>query len=340
MKRKTGFTLVELLVVIAIIGVLVAMLLPAVQAAREAARRSSCGNNLKQLGLALHNYHDIHKGLPFIRVRTNSSPPDAWNTNNINWLARILNQMEQGPLYERIDWTLWPGNSHANHAVVRQTLIESYRCPSDPGKGNFPWTDPTGVKRTGPQPTIGDAPTNYVACIGHDSQIQTRPNSARGWAAEGQYRSATDKGGNTGLVDFLDGTSNTLAISECLIGFPQINANSSFNTAPDSVTATNNGCPTTPIAGTGASGACRGGTWFRGYESETMAFTTLMTPNSKLWDCGSNSNDTLFAARSAHRGGVQVTLGDASTRFVADSVDWNVWKFVGGMKDGQAVQMP
>jgi prepilin-type N-terminal cleavage/methylation domain-containing protein len=340
MSRKRGFTLVELLVVIAIIGVLVALLLPAVQAAREAARRSSCGNNLKQIGLALHNYHDIYKSLPFARIRQAApDPPGSWNTSNINWQARILAQMEQGPLFERTDWRIWPGWNAPND-VVRTTTIEGYLCPSDPGRGNFPWTDPSGTKRTGPLPDRNDGHTNYVGSIGHDTILRTVPGQARGWLVEGRYNSATDRGGSLSLTDFLDGTSNTVSVSECIVGFPSDRTNSSLASTPDNVTGTNNGCTGAAPLGTGVTTAARGSTWFRGYEPSTMVFTTLMTPNSKLWDCGANSDNSVFAARSAHRGGVQASLGDASTRFVADTIDWQVWKFLGGTKDGQSVQFP
>jgi prepilin-type N-terminal cleavage/methylation domain-containing protein len=339
-SRKRGFTLVELLVVIAIIGVLVALLLPAVQAAREAARRSSCSNNLKQIGLALHNYHDIYKDLPFARVREAlPDPPGSWNASNINWQARILAQMEQQPLFQRIDWTVKPGWSAPNDQVLTANL-ESFLCPSDPGDGNFVWTDPTGTQRTGPLPQRTDGHTNYVGCIGHDTLLRTVAGQARGWLLEGRFNSNSDRGGSIGLSSFRDGTSNTVAVSECIVGFPSDRTNSSRNSTPDTVTATDNGCTGTAPLGTGQTTAARGSTWFRGYEPASIGFTTLMTPNSKLWDCGANSDNTMFAARSVHPGGVQATLADASTRFVTDTIDWRVWKFLGGMKDGQAVQFP
>lgn len=139
-QRKQGFTLVELLVVIAIIGILVALLLPAVQAAREAARRMQCSNNLKQLGVALHNYHDTHKSMPpgFLPKRN----ANGAKTNNVNlwaWGALVLPFMEQQALHDKLN----VGNNHlelisstagpGTLKEVMQQAIPSFRCPSDVG---------------------------------------------------------------------------------------------------------------------------------------------------------------------------------------------------------------
>jgi len=341
-RHSQGFTLVELLVVIAIIGILVALLLPAVQAAREAARRMQCGNNLKQIGLALHNYHDIYKSFPPARVRIANSPvtPDTWLTSNINWLARILPQIEQQPLYDRIDFSVYPGDTAAVNAPVRQVVIAAYRCPSDPGRGGFPWVDPTGVRRSGPAIAASDGPTNYMGSIGHDRILQTSAPNSRGMMVEGRTNWTNRSGGGTiTMADFLDGTSNTLAISEAIIGHPSSRVNSTM-TNPDLVTPTDNGCGPNSILGTGATSAARGFSWFRGYEPASIIFTTVMTPNSRLWDCGANSDQSMFAARSVHPGGVQVGMADGSTHFVASTIDFNTWKFLGGTKDGNPVRLP
>ncbi len=342
-RIRSGFTLVELLVVIAIIGILVALLLPAVQAAREAARRMQCGNNLKQIGLALHNYHDTYKYFPPARLRTANSPvqPNSWNTNNVGWHARILPQIEQGPLYDRIDWSLYDGSSNAFHNLPRSTVLSAYLCPSDPGKGSFPWVDrATGIRYTGSTLVPGDAPTNYAGCIGHD--VQLRPAATtRGFLADASFNVTTGFG--TGLIsmaDILDGTSNTLAVAEIIIGHPRSRTNSTLNAnqaAADTVTPVNNGCTAVNFA-TGATTTGRGISWFRGYEVGQFAFTTLMTPNSNLWDCGNNSNDMMMAARSVHPGGVQATMVDGSVQFFSSTIDWNTWKFLGGSKDGVPVQ--
>lgn len=335
-RLRSGFTLVELLVVIAIIGILVSLLLPAVQAAREAARRMQCGNNLKQIGLALHNYHDSYKYFPPARTRTTGSTvqPNSWQTNNVGWLARILPQIEQGPLYNQINWSFWDGQ---NQPLPRGTAVPAFRCPSDPGKGGYPWVDKaTGTRYTGSALVADSAPGNYVACIGHGS-VMANANTTRGFLADASFAMNTGRG--TGLIsmaDFLDGTSNTVAVSECIIGHPRRAMNSTLRATPDAVTASANGC--TPGAlSSGAAG--RGISWFRGYEVGQFAFTTLMTPNSNLWDCGSNSNDMMMAARSVHPGGVQAVMTDGSTQFFSQTIDFNTWKFLGGSKDGVVVQV-
>src|SRR5271166_430496 len=145
MKRSRGFTLIELLVVIAIIAVLIALLLPAVQSAREAARRMQCVNNLKQLGIALHNYHDALSIFPpgyiaaskFIDGETDTAP--GWS-----WASMILPQLEQASLYSSINVYL-PIQAGAN-VTATQTIVGAYLCPSDqlPAGGAFPVTDGLG----------------------------------------------------------------------------------------------------------------------------------------------------------------------------------------------------
>jgi prepilin-type N-terminal cleavage/methylation domain-containing protein len=209
MKRHSrspgGFTLVELLVVIAIIGILVALLLPAIQAAREASRRSSCSNNLKQIGVALHNYHDTHNTLPagFI-YRTPNGVAD-WG-----WAVSILPFTENNALYEdlnpgetRLTQYYFAGAPAASQALL-QTRIKTYRCPSDV-------TRPlNNLQSFGGTNHFNLATANYVACAG-----TTVPDADAGGA-----RRLRDPGGlfygNSwlGFKDILDGTSSTIAVGE------------------------------------------------------------------------------------------------------------------------------
>ena len=127
-KSLRAFTLVELLVVIAIIAILIALLLPAVQAAREAARRMQCGNNLKQIGVAMHNYHDAHGALPYGASEIQNNKPGG------SWGAFILPYLEQQPAYEQFDFTI--PMLHANNAEAVKTVVPVYLCPTDPGSSN------------------------------------------------------------------------------------------------------------------------------------------------------------------------------------------------------------
>ncbi len=132
---RAGFTLVELLVVIAIIGILIALLLPAVQAAREAARRTQCSNNCKQIGLALHNYHDTHRSFPMAMFISFTDPAAPGSVNAQSWGTALLPYMEQQPLYDQLDHSLAPCQpigSVANIAVIC-TPVAGFVCPSAPG---------------------------------------------------------------------------------------------------------------------------------------------------------------------------------------------------------------
>lgn len=230
--RKTGFTLVELLVVIAIIGVLVGLLLPAVQAAREAARRMSCSNNFKQLGLALHNYHSAYDQLPRLQGGTNgigapnggTTAPESNNREELSILVGLMPFMEQQAIWEQISNPLrdqnglihqpMGGNPQANlshHSISRYepwlTEIPGLRCPSDPGTG---------------LPSAGR--TNYAACSGDSAYISNHgfadengnrqsPSNlselARA-ACRGTFKARAD----TYFRDVLDGLSNTIAMGE------------------------------------------------------------------------------------------------------------------------------
>jgi len=204
MKQSRGFTLIELLVVIAIIAVLIALLLPAVQSAREAARRIQCVNNLKQIGLALHNYHDALSILPpgyiaaskFIDGETDTAP--GWS-----WASMILPQLDQAPLYSSINVSL-PIQAAAN-TTATQTILSAFLCPSDqlPAGGTFPVTDGLGN-------TVAPvAPSSYAASTGSDAA-----DVALGLNCDGSGNGLFFRNSGVRIAAITDGTSQTIAILE------------------------------------------------------------------------------------------------------------------------------
>jgi prepilin-type N-terminal cleavage/methylation domain-containing protein/prepilin-type processing-associated H-X9-DG protein len=208
-KRRSGFTLIELLVVVAIIGVLIGLLLPAVQKVREAASRLKCKNNLKQIGLALHNYHDRVGSFPAgytANALNNDGTGPGWG-----WAAHLLPDLEQENLWRLIDFTQ-PIIAAGNHDIVRQANVSFLRCPSDPRQDPIPlseFTNPAGL-------TTPLARSNYVACygntpfLGESPAVLTTHLSIDGISGKGMFY----RNSRTRMADVMDGLSNTLAIGE------------------------------------------------------------------------------------------------------------------------------
>lgn len=205
-RLRRGFTLIELLVVIAIIAILIALLLPAVQQAREAARRTQCRNNLKQIGLALHNYHDIHLTLPpgWIGVDGSTNLPWVEGDGGWGWATMILPMLEQDPLYKAIDLQaplLDPTND-----PERVYTLSAFRCPTDPGPPT--WTinnEGTGM------PITELATSNYVGCIG-TVEMEDCEGEAPGFICSGDgtfYHNSSVR-----LKNMSDGTSNVIMAAE------------------------------------------------------------------------------------------------------------------------------
>jgi prepilin-type N-terminal cleavage/methylation domain-containing protein/prepilin-type processing-associated H-X9-DG protein len=299
---RSAFTLIELLVVIAIIAILIGLLLPAVQKVREAAARAQCLNNLKQIGLGLHNYHDTKKTLP-----------PGFDTNGFSTHAYLLPFIEQQVVYSSIDFTVKYNN--AVNATAMATKIQIFLCPSDPHQAPFP---------------VGQAGTNYRSNMG----------SGFMWDHTGALYAAFPSTGpfyynsTVCLTDISDGTSNTAAFSEHRTG-----DFSNSIASLDTDTFQPGGSPSTPAqAVTDCQGfdwtnlafqgrSTVGAPWLEGYHSTTIYFHTSQ-PGTR--SCMYPSvGGVVTTANSSHPGGVNVLMCDGSARFVAYSVDLATWQGLG-----------
>jgi prepilin-type N-terminal cleavage/methylation domain-containing protein len=308
--RRQGFTLVELLVVIAIIGILVGLLLPAVQAAREAARRMQCGNNLKQFGLAFHNYESTFRKLPPGR-----------NANGISTHAALLPYLEQAQVYELVDFKV--SSLHANNATVRAVNISTFLCPSDPVKivpdgwagTNYRTNQGSGILN-GLPPTLSSDP-NFGYPQPNGPMIPTL---------------------NLTFASVTDGLSNTAAFSEHGIGDFSNAISSKMDTfAP----GTNPTSPDNAIRDCLAIDATNltfqrnsnvGAPWLTGGHS-TSNYFHVAPPNSR--SCMFPPGRIATTAKSYHTGGVQVTRCDGSVTFVTSNIDLAVWRALGSRNEAE-----
>lgn len=308
-QKQRGFTLIELLVVIAIIAILVALLLPAVQQAREAARRTQCKNNLKQLGLALHNYHDIHLTFPSGRLG-----PDHRDGNRWSGFIHLLPQFDQVALWNVFDAAAEAGNVDIagfngwsfNGITPGETVLSALLCPSDPHDRSRHRHDISG--------------TNYGFNYGDNvDRMDDVDTAIRGpFGRQSKFR----------IRDITDGTSNTIALSELKrpvsdralgsvanIGNDIVNNPSACLAVFDS--ATGFFPASTPNVRNDGSGMrwTDGSGYFTGV-------TTILPPNSPSCNRDNRDDrDTLVSSASAHTGGVQVLLCDGSVRFVSENID-------------------
>jgi prepilin-type N-terminal cleavage/methylation domain-containing protein/prepilin-type processing-associated H-X9-DG protein len=292
--RRRAFTLIELLVVIAIIGILIALLLPAVQAAREAARRAQCTNNLKQIGIALHNYHDLVGVFPPGLLSQPGSDGDnigpGWG-----WASMILSQLEQTPLYNAINFPL-PIEARANQ-TARLTKINTFFCPSDPSfKAQFTVVDDSTSNTTLGAPICDVAATNYVGCFGKGDPSSLFPYSPTdGPPGRDNGEGLFFRNSRVRIADVTDGTSNTLAVGEKSQNLAQVTWTGAVSHAAVPITQLQAENGLSPESG----------------DALVVAHTgELNGPNSIP------AHADQFWAR--HPGGAQFLYGDGSVRFMKE----------------------
>jgi prepilin-type N-terminal cleavage/methylation domain-containing protein/prepilin-type processing-associated H-X9-DG protein len=355
-RLRSGFTLIELLVVIAIIAVLIALLLPAVQAAREAARRAQCVNNLKQLGIALHNYHDVTGRLPW------GAGPWGWNDWSMH--VMMLPYMEQTSMYNGLNFTngCADGNCGGINTTIVYSKVNGFLCPSDPDRL-----------------TTAQGHTNYVGNAG------SAPNSFYGWNSQSKGSIGAFAGifcfvgvacdsppappcgaangqnpFSIGFVDITDGLSNTCAISERIKGIGSNNNSQIDNGRPSAsfVNAkgvTNDGvtdaqplpfyqsCSSFQISGLTTSQLdnqdASGARWDVGYAPDTR-YVHVMPPNNPI-QCGGDNDDAGrqagYGASSRHSGGVNVLMADGSVRFIKSTINANTYWGLGTRANNEVI---
>ncbi|QDU25457.1 putative major pilin subunit [Anatilimnocola aggregata] len=351
-SRRSGFTLVELLVVIAIIGVLVALLLPAVQAAREAARRAQCMNNMRQWGLALHNYMDTFGAMP---AGSGGTQGTGGNSRRISAYVGLLMFIEGRSLYEKMSSEQnFGGTTYPPFGPVpwdqnydlwgKAFQVKSMHCPSD-----VPVGDPRGGR------TVAMASTSYSFCVGDHVTGTGNQQAYQGRGLFGTYSYASFK-------NISDGTSNTIAISERC--FPK-DARSVSGRAVENLTGVNTNpslCLAQVSPGTNrflssaaVSGYRFGGT--RAYDGMPIytGFNCILPPNGPSCQTGDANSVGVISAQSWHPGGVLACFADGSTRFITQTINagnpgsaeslggaspYGVWGALGTINGGEVAFVP
>jgi prepilin-type N-terminal cleavage/methylation domain-containing protein/prepilin-type processing-associated H-X9-DG protein len=329
---RGAFTLIELLVVIAIIAVLISLLLPAVQAAREAARRMQCTNNLKQIGLALHNYENTVGALPPCYLEVFATPTSTKSYYKSEWsvIARISPFLELVNHYNAINFEMTYDDPQ--NTTVSATTIPSLLCPSDPLSG--PLDD--GHGRNEGTMSYGNLEGDWYVW----------------WLAGPQNRSAFSPNFSRRLAQFTDGLSNTMVFGETQISHYQLRkCSSNGGMTPDSFPDTSQSPAFIQSMASQCSETAQSHQKWANGKVFFNGLTTALTPNTKVLLPGDpnaydlvthdeNQGGATFAALTAdgyHPGGVNCLMGDGSVRFVKDAINGQAWRALGTIAGGEVI---
>ena len=335
--RRHGFTLVELLVVIAIIGVLIALLLPAVQSAREAARKSACANNFRQVGLAVQNFESANRALP-----AGTTSHESLNNEGYSWVVRLLRYLEGGNIYDQIDFNddgYVGTTSEANQVLMEGTVVQSFTCPSSPlPLFTTAWNDGYRVHVGSMVGIAGAIPPNYESIPSEQRRFDALSLFAAGASIGHAWNGVFFAHQGITTRQISDGLSHVMCVGETSdVGFYE-------------------GRPDLPYD-------CRGmfphGWWigadrdrFEGWTGDRRIFNTTYINSrplgTKFCAGGSNGNrdsegtnfDNNVPIQSAHPGGAHVLLCDGSVHFLTESIEFELFKWLAIRDSGELKQLP
>jgi prepilin-type N-terminal cleavage/methylation domain-containing protein/prepilin-type processing-associated H-X9-DG protein len=355
--RRRGFTLIELLVVIAIIAVLIALLLPAVQSAREAARRIQCVNNLKQIGVALHNYHSATNVFPMGVSLNNDGTQTTFGyvaNQCFSAHALMLPYLEASAVYNSLNFSWGVNESNSSYSFSANSTgafvqLKEFVCPSDPNAGQ---PDKNNTSNT----------NNYLACVGttmNFGNLKSAPNFISAtpgfnWPTTGMFAWQLAYG----IAAVTDGTSNTIALAEGAVdtqtmnnfqshlGLKNVAALAALQLAdaesnPSAAIQAIQACSAAWNSGTATLSFERGEDWAHGAMAYTL-FNTIATPNannSEWSNCSTAtaSVSTIVNSDSYHSGGINACMGDGSVKFIKNSINQSTWWSLGTRGNGEVI---